>query len=57
MLILLDSSLLLLDALFLGLQDLKLLSLTLNLSGALFIFITELSDILIAVAHHFGIVV
>ena len=57
MLILLDGSLLLLDARFLGQQDIILLFLTLDLSGALFIFITELSDILIAVAHHFGIVV
>ena len=57
LLVLLDCGLLLLNSLFLRLEDLELLLLALDLSGADLVLFAQLGDVLVAVAHHFRVVV
>ena len=54
-LILLHGGLLLLYAGLLGFKDGNLLPLAVNLSFLLLVFLSELGDVLVAVAHHFGV--
>ena len=54
-LILLHGGLLLLYASLFGFEDGNLLPLAVNLSFLLLIFLSELGDVLVAIAHHFGV--
>ena len=55
--VLLDRLPLLVDALLLGLEDLELLVLALDLTLALLALVSQLVDVLVAIAHHFRVVV
>ena len=54
-LILLHGRLLLLNTILLGFKDGNLLPLAINLSFLLFVLLSELGDVLVTIAHNFGV--